>query len=140
MLRETCPDEFSEVDVEPARSPPPTWTMVAAPVALCLATVLVAWVHVALGSPLGPAWATEMWGWAKTAIAATVSASAFGVWAGRQNAANVAALRLARQEAAAAMSASTLPRVRQTGPHKVLQTGRQRVEPEVVDDEEAGPW
>jgi hypothetical protein len=140
MLRDTCPEDL-EIDDPPMPRPAPLWMMLGLPVGLCVLVVLVAWLHAALGSPLGPAFASEMWGLARMAIASTVAAGAFGVWARRQNETNLAELRQARRDVAA-LSASALPRVRQTGPHRVLQTGRHRiVEAEVEDeDEEGGPW
>ncbi len=148
MLRDTCPEDMDEIDLPPVPRPPSMLLMVGLPMGMCLAVVVVAWTHTALGSPLGPAWGAEVWGLAKAGIWATLGSAAFGAWARRQNERALAELRQARREVAA-LSASRMPVVRQagprgapqTGPHRTLQTGRHRalVEPE-VEDEEGAPW
>jgi hypothetical protein len=139
MLRDTCPEDL-EIDDPPMPRPPSAWVIFAPPLGLCALVVLVAWMHTALGSPLGPEWGAEVWSMAKMAIVPTIAATAFGAWAHRQNAVNLSELRQARRDVAA-LSASALPRVRQTGPHRALQTGRHRVvEAEVEDDGEGRPW
>lgn len=136
---------MDELDTQPRTGPPSVLMMVGPPIGLCALVVLVAWMHTALGSPLGPAFGAEVWGLAKMAIASTVAATAFGAWARRQNEHNLQVLEARRD--LAAMSGATLPRTRTTGPHKVLtSSGPHRslsqgrrvvvVEPEVVEDDE----
>lgn len=152
MLRETCPEDLSEIDAPVRRQPPSALALFGPPLLLCAVAVLVAWLHTALGSPFGPAWASEVWGMAKVAIAATVPALAFGAYARQKNEHNLRVLQ-ARQEAEAraGISASSVARVRQTGPHRTLTSGRpparpttgrqhRLVIPEVVEDEEDERW
>ncbi len=145
MLRETCPEDLTEIDAEPRRAPPSAWVIFAPPLGLCAVAVLVAWLHMALGSPFGPTWAAEVWAMARMAIVATVPALAFGAYARRQNEHSLRVLQAAAREADGrpGTSASSLPRVRQTGPHRSLTagsrptTGRHRlVVPELVEEED----
>lgn len=134
MLRETCPEEFTEVDVEPARTPPSALVIFGPPLLLCALAVLVAWLHTRLGSPFGEQWAAKLWAMVEMAITATVPALAFGAYVRRQNEHALRVLR-ARQEVAA-LSGASLPRVRQTGPHRSLSAPRRGppVEPDVEDE------
>ena len=133
MLRETCPEDFEQIDVRRPERAPSLWVMMGPPLSLCMFVVLLAWLHTWLGSPLGPAFNAELWGLAKMAIASTVAAGAFGAWARRQNEHALQVIEASREDRPAA-SAAALPRVRQTGPHRVV-TGRHRV---VVPELEAG--
>lgn len=50
------------------------------PLVLTAGVVGVAAIHGALGAPLGPAWAAEVWGLAKTAITAMLALSGAGAY------------------------------------------------------------
>lgn len=140
MLRETCQEDFEQIDVRREDRPPSAWLMMGPPIGLCVLVVLLAWLHTWLGSPLGPAFNSELWGLAKMAIASTVAAGAFGAWARRQNEHALHVIEAAREDRGSAASVASLPRVRQTGPHRAV-TGRHRVVvPELEPGEEDERW
>ncbi len=84
MLRETCPEDFEEIEPAPPR-PPSRWIIFVPPLLLCLAVILVAAFHTWMGAPLGPEFAAEVWGYAKAAMAATVASGALGAYVVRNN-------------------------------------------------------
>lgn len=142
MLRETCPSDLEPVESSPPMRVPTAWVLFAPPLAICIFVVLLAALHSALGSPLGPAFAAEVWELAKMSIVPTLAATAFGAYVRRQNEDNVRRLVQSGAFDDPGESAAARPRVRQTGPYKTLPSGRHRaIEAEVVDeDEEIGPW
>lgn len=144
MLRETCPADLEQIDHAPTTRPPSALLLFGPPLLLCTGVVLLAALHAWLGMPLGAEWAAKLWSMAEMAIVPTIAATAFGAWARRQNDDTV---RRMVQAAAVTLegpgeSAAARPRVRQTGPHRTLPSGRHRaIEAEVVDeDEESGQW
>lgn len=111
------------------------------PLGICLGVVLVAAIHSALGNPLGPAWAAEVWEMAKMSIVPTIAATAFGAYVRRQNEHALQVLRSVDRVDGPEASGAARPRVRQTGPHRTLVGGRRpMIEAEVMADEEDGPW
>ena len=144
MLRETCPSDLEPIDSPTTTRAPSALLLFGPPLLLCTGVVLLAWLHAWLGMPLGAEWAAKLWSMAEMAIVPTIAATAFGAWARRQNEDN---LRRLLHTTAITLedpgeSAAARPRVRQTGPHRTLPSGRhQAIEAEVVDeDEEDGPW
>lgn len=65
--------------------PPSPWLVLAPPFGIVVGVVLVAALHDALGSPLGAAFAAEVWGLGKMFIAPAIATTAFGVYVVRNN-------------------------------------------------------
>lgn len=142
MLRETCPSDLEPIETAPTSRPPSALLLFGPPLILCTGVVLLAWLHAWLGMPLGAEWAAKLWSMAEMAIVPTIAATALSAWARRQNEDNLRRLIQTGAFDDPGESAAARPRVRQTGPHKTLPSGRHRaIEAEVVDeDEENGPW
>lgn len=142
MLRETCPSDLEPIEPAPTSRPPSALLLFGPPLILCTGVVLLAWLHAWLGMPLGAEWAAKLWSMAEMAIVPTIAATALSAWARRQNEDNLRRLIQTGAFDDPGESAAARPRVRQTGPHKTLPSGRHRaIEAEVVDeDEENGPW
>lgn len=85
MLRETCPEDFEEIDPPPKPTPPSRWIIFVPPLLLCVGVILVAAFHTWMGAPFGLEWAGELWGLAKAAMAATVASGALGAYVVRNN-------------------------------------------------------
>lgn len=109
------------------------------PLLVCMGVVLVGAAHAWLGLPLGVEFASEVWGFAKTAIAGTMVYLPFAAYVKRHNAAVAPPVQF---------PPPPVQRVRQqTGPGRAtlapgastprgrLTTGRHRLVIDLVDDE-----
>ena len=59
--------------------------MLILPVAACLALIVLAGLHKLAGEPFGPAWARELWEWARAAGPMAAVGAGFSAWAAREN-------------------------------------------------------
>lgn len=139
MLRETCPEDFEEIEPEMRPAVPSAWVLFGAPLGICTGVVLLAWLHVFLGMPLGAEWAAKLWSLAESAIFPTVAATAFSAYVRQKN--EHALRMMTRGDLPPDASGADRLRRRQTGPYRVLGPGpRAPIEAEVMPDEEDGPW
>src|SRR5690606_20855789 len=122
-----------DYDPPPHHRRPSALLVIGPAFAVLVGLVLVGALHSALGSPLGEAWAVEVWSMAKTMIFPTIVAASFGVYVSRQHA----------DGEPQALPPELSGTRRRLPPTTTYGTGRHRVvqieaEPVEVDDEETG--
>lgn len=136
MIHETCPDELvshqhdTRAALERTPRPPGLFALFGPPILLLVSVVLVAALHAALGLPLGPAFAGEVWSLAKTLLVGGVAYSGFGVYVYRHNKAALV------HSPPSALPSVTQP---QTSPAHLDYPGSARHPPELSDPHSQPP-
>lgn len=131
MLKETCPDDLQDFDRPPHPRRPSPMLVIGPAFVVLVGLVLVGALHTALGSPLGDAWAMEVWSMTKSMIFPTIVAASFGVYVTRQHAGHEPP---GLPPDMSGVRRRPLPG-HVTGRHRVIQI---EAEPIEADDEETG--